>query len=73
MIGDRHPEPIVPCAQLRTKMQYVAGPGDGSEWQRVSATAAYWCLCTMAQIGPDDGLVTPQHCSPRRRCFQTID
>jgi hypothetical protein len=70
---DDEDRPALPvCACIRTKMQYVAGPG-GDGWGRTSATAQYWCLHTMLQIGPDDDLVTPDRCLPDRACFERED
>ena len=68
--GDRSERAVCNC--LRTKMQYVAGSAVNG-WGRPSSTAQYWCLETMNQVGPDDGLVTPQHCQPGRECFGVIE
>ena len=57
------------CRCLRTKMQYVAGISP-EELRQPSATAQYWCVHTMSQVGPDDGLVAPEGCRAGRDCFE---
>jgi len=60
------------CRCLKTKMLYVAGP-DAVDLTVPSTTAQYWCLHTMRQMGPDDGLVAPDQCHQGRECFEKGD
>lgn len=57
------------CRALKTKMHYVTGFEE--EHFRPSGTAHFWCLNTMNQVGPDDGLVVPERCCPGRGCFES--
>jgi hypothetical protein len=61
------PQPV--CARLKTKMLYVIGREDAA-FDRPTSTAPWWCLETMSQVGPDDGLVAPERCRPGRSCFE---
>lgn len=71
LTGDR-PDPAPVCRCIRTKMQYVT-PGHPDGWERVSATAGYWCLHTMSSVGLDDRQATPRACRPGRACYETDD
>ncbi|HJZ86228.1 MAG TPA: hypothetical protein VKN99_13705 [Polyangia bacterium] len=63
-------EPDLPvCRCLKTKMLYVLGP-EAVDLSVPSSTAQYWCVHTMRQVGPDDGLVAPDHCVVGRPCFE---
>lgn len=61
------------CRYLRTKKMYIPAlqePGQGLEDGR---KARYWCLKTMAGVGPDDDFVGPPECQPHRQCFASSE
>jgi len=62
------------CRMLRTKTyfsRYAHEDGGQHDWSSgESTTAAYWCLATMASVGPDDGFVHPSDCCDARVCFK---
>jgi hypothetical protein len=61
------------CRHLRTKKMYVpALQGSGGSWDD-NGTARYWCLKTMAAVGPDDDFVDLHECRPHRRCFESLE
>jgi fatty-acid desaturase len=61
------------CEMLRTKNAFGNHIGY-RPWQKgQSSTAVYWCLHTMATVGPDDHLAHPHTCCSGRRCFQSGD
>lgn len=66
---ERDPDERRVCRHLKTKMMYVAGREEAT-LDRPSGTAGYWCLHTMAQMGPDDGLVVPDRCLRGRGCWE---
>jgi hypothetical protein len=57
------------CVNLRTKKMYYR---DGlRETDPSTDPHPYcWCMVTMGQFGPDDGLVAVQNCRPGRDCFE---
>jgi hypothetical protein len=60
------------CQYLRTKSCYTADRTDRTLTE-ASPGAQYWCLRSMAPIGPDDRLVGPNECTGQRACFDTVD
>jgi hypothetical protein len=61
------------CRYIRTKTAFGNSVGY-QPWQLGnSSTAAYWCLQTMASVGPDEQLVEPRACCAGRECFHTRD
>jgi hypothetical protein len=62
------------CRFLRTKTSYTPDADNLEFWRSGrSATAQYWCLCTMTTAGPDNDLVAPEVCQETRDCFQIIE
>lgn len=57
------------CDMLRTKNAFGNHVGYVAWQLGESTTAVYWCLHTMATVGPDDGLVHPHACCGDRACF----
>jgi len=57
------------CVHLKTKKMYYR---DGlSETDLESDSHPYyWCMLTMGQIGPDDGLAAARYCRPGRKCYE---
>lgn len=59
---------------LRTKSyfsRYEQEDGTERDWASgESTTAAYWCLSTMASVGPDDAFAHPAECCEGRLCFK---
>ncbi|GAB4467976.1 MAG: hypothetical protein OHK0029_40110 [Armatimonadaceae bacterium] len=66
------------CAELRTKMDYVASIGRPSgrpaEWDedqtRGGTAHNYYCMKTWTVFGPDDNLVGPNFCTNNRTCYE---
>jgi len=59
------------CSCLRTKTAFGSLSGSHHAWQRgKSTTAVYWCLATMGNSGPDDGIAHPQRCRSGRQCYR---
>jgi hypothetical protein len=65
-------QPIAVCIHLRTKKMYYQ-EGCESTDPAMDTHPYYWCMQTMNQIGPDDGLVAMRHCQPGRDCFEGVD
>lgn len=65
-------QPLVVCVHLRTKKMYYQ---DGTDPVDLSADTHpyFWCMQTMDQIGPDDGLVAQRYCRPGRACFEGLE
>ncbi len=62
------------CRFLRTKTSYTPD-ADHLESRRSgeSATAQYWCLCTMMTAGPDNDMAAPEVCQTHRPCYHEIE
>ena len=65
----------VHCAKLRTKGMYMNAVVDPDELTFYDPydNTVYWCIQTMKDIGPDDGLADRQSCcDSSRACYQAI-
>ena len=59
------------CVCLRTKTAFGSLSGAPHHWQQgKSSTAVYWCLATMGNSGPDDGVAHPHRCQSGRGCYR---
>jgi hypothetical protein len=65
-------QPLAVCVHLRTKKMYYQDGTDAVDLT-TDTHPYYWCLQTMNQIGPDDGLVALRHCQPGRACFEGLE
>lgn len=63
-------EPV--CQYLRTKSSYTADRTEDT-LRESQPGAQYWCLRSMAPMGPDDRVVGPRDCLSQRVCFDTVD
>jgi hypothetical protein len=60
------------CIHLRTKKMYYQEGYDGVDLA-TDSHPYYWCVQTMDQTGPDDGMVAARHCRLGRTCFEGVD
>lgn len=61
------------CSMLRTKTAFGA-LSNVHPWQHGdSSTAVYWCLGTMATVGPDESYAHPHNCCAGRECFKQVE
>jgi hypothetical protein len=68
VLDDSSELPVV-CRKLRTKLAFGSLEGL-TDWRfGDSTTAAYWCLRTMEQFGPDGSFSHPHGCHSGRGCF----
>ncbi|MFO0983402.1 MAG: hypothetical protein U1E76_16995 [Planctomycetota bacterium] len=58
------------CRSLRTKSMYIIEERQESDVRVDPGTAAYWCLKTMAPIGPDDCRAHVEGCRAHRACYE---
>ena len=66
-----HPDlPI--CKHLRTKASYVPDMRDKHYMEVYHPFANYYCLKTLHVVGPDDDIVCPEECTPKRVCFEAL-
>jgi hypothetical protein len=63
-------ERTVYCRLLRTKKMYIPALHTEGDPRDETETAAYWCLKTMAVVGPDGNLVRGNHCQAGRGCCE---
>jgi hypothetical protein len=60
-----------PCLHLRSKGMYVYTDMPADDLHEDDGATAYWCLKTMKEFGPDDGLVGRRDCrDPGRSCYE---
>jgi hypothetical protein len=60
-----------PCRHLRNKGMYVYTDGATRASHPGYDNAIHWCLRTMKDIGPDDGLVGRDDCrNAERPCYE---
>lgn len=64
------PDPAARCRHLRTKMMFVATDWEERAAEYPSSTATYWCLKTMAVVGPDGEPVDLDDCRAGRGCHE---
>lgn len=64
------PDPATRCRQIRTKMMFVATDWEERAAEYPSSTATYWCLKTMAVVGPDGEPVDIGDCRAGRSCHE---
>ena len=66
------PAPAGPaCRHLRCKGMYVYSDMPEDDLHEEDGNTAYWCLKTMKEFGPDDGLVGGHDCrDPGRSCYE---
>jgi hypothetical protein len=65
--------PAAPCCHLRSKGMYVYTDRQTAPSHDDYDNTIYWCLKTMKNFGPDDGLVEGPECSsPGRSCYEPL-
>jgi len=58
------------CKFFRWENSHVPGKDVKEYWQREDESVKqFFCIKTMTQSGPDNGLVSPQECNSNRQCF----
>lgn len=61
------------CRYLRTQKMYIPAFQEAGMGLEDSRKARYWCLKTMAGIGPDDDFAGIPECQPSRPCFESLE
>lgn len=65
--------PSEPCRYFRTKRMFANAPApiEPAREPEANPHVHCWCNQTQTEVGLDDHLVGPVHCSlPRRACFE---
>ncbi len=68
---DRARLPVDCCEHLCTKTMYMASEDmDLDRYEEVDGveTAAFWCVFTQTEFGPDEQPVAPETCRSGRKC-----
>ena len=61
------------CRHLRTKKLYTGMLPEKAFMRKEPENASpshFWCNLTQNQVGPDDGPVHPDSCTPGRACCE---
>ncbi len=66
-----HPE-IPICQYLRAKASYVPDLQNEHYMEVHYPYDQFFCLKTLHHVGPDDDMVCPEECLPRRRCYEPL-
>ena len=60
------------CQYLRTKSFYSAEKNEQT-LREESPGRSFWCIQSVAGIGPDEKIVGPSECNIKRSCFETTE
>ena len=60
------------CKNLRTKASYIPDFQDPVYMEREEPYHQYFCLKTLHNVGPDDGVVCAEDCGRHRICFEPL-
>lgn len=68
------PNKISICKFLRARNPYGMMEGGDDPWLLLDdANTTCWCINSAGAMGPDNGLVSPMHCTKGRSCFVSQD
>ncbi|EAR02511.1 hypothetical protein [Maribacter sp. HTCC2170] len=70
-MGQKKPDKNNICKFLRARNPYGMMEGGDHPWLLLDdANTICWCITSSGGVGPDNGLVSPSHCSTKgRSCF----